>query len=376
MKNSILYSALALTLTVFTGCKGKTDHTAESAPAIDVEDVQVDSVVISQTYPGTLTALRKVDLVARVNGYLRSVNYKEGDLVKAGTLLFTIESNQYADAVNEAQGQLETAKSQLEYATQHYAAVKKALESEAVSQMEVNQAKSNAEQSEAAVKSAQAALNTARTNLGYCSVRAPFTGHVGAHIPSVGAYVGGAVSPVTLATIYEDDVLQAEFFIDDKTLQQILTGGADEKIDLDSIEMDFSTQLPHRYFGKLTYIAPAVDPSTGTLMVKATVKNPYNELHDGMYARIKLPLSSMQKAMLVRDASISNDQLGAYIYVVNDSNKVVYTSVTVGELANDSMRVVLSGVKPGDRYVTKALMKVRPDMIVDPVETPESKPGK
>ena len=246
--------------------------------------------------------------------------------------------------------------------------MKKALESDAVSQMEVAEAKNSLEESQAAIKQAEAALRTARTNLGYCTVKAPITGHISSRTVDPGAYIGGEVSPVTLATIYDDATMLATFYIeDDSFLRMHSTTANREGIDYTRIPLEFSEQLPHSYTGDLYYLSPAVNASTGTIELKAEVSNPYNELRDGMYVSVKLPWKTDPKAVLVKDASLSTDQLGKYLYTVNDSDKVVYTPVTVGDLYHDTLRVVTKGISAGNRYVTKAMLKGRNGMTVNPV---------
>lgn len=354
-------------LTGLGACSSSHPSSSEPLTEVDVAEVVTDSVVLYKDYPGTLSAISAVDLVARVDGYLRTQNYEAGETVEKGRVLFTIESGQYQDAVNRAKAALTTAKSANAYAVQQYAAMKKALESDAVSQMEVLQSKSNLEQSEANIKSAEAALQTALTNLGYCTVRAPFKGTVTASGPSVGAYVGGSASPVALAKIYDNSRLFANFYIEDGSLLRMYMNDNNRSmIDYDSIPVTFSEQLPHNYTAALDYMAPDVNTGTGTLKVRAILDNSYGELRDGMYATISLPYKVDPKAILVKDASIATDQLGKYLYVVNDSNKVVYTPVKVGSLVADTMRVITEGLKPGERYVTKALLKVRSGMEVKP----------
>ena len=132
--------------------------------------------------------------------------------------------------------------------------------------------------------------------------------------------------------------------------------------------MIFSEKLPHEYTADLTYLAPDVDASTGTLALMADIDNKYNELKAGMYVTVRLPYKVDPQAMLVRDASIGTDQLGSYVYVVNDSNRVVYTPVKTGDLIADTMRIVESGLRPGDRYVRSAMLKVRNGMTVEPYQ--------
>ena len=364
-----LSAVVAIAAVGLTSCHKKeasADDMSQSAP-IDVARVVTDSVTVYKTYPGYLIASKEVDLVARVNGYLTSDPYAPGSEVKAGAVLFTIESKQYADAVNQAKAQLETAKSEYEYNSRNYQAMQKAYQSDAVSQMEVLQAKSSMETSAAAVKSAQAALTTAETTLGYCTVRAPFDGHVSVSPYSVGAYLNGAASPVTLATIYHDSELKANFSIDADQYHKLMANDSHAlNIDMTRMPIQFSDQLTHDYTADFHFFAPNVNKSTGTVEVSAYVKNPYNELKSGMFVSVDLPDEVLNNAMLVKDASIGTDQLGKYVYVVNDSNKIVYTPIKVGSLINDTLRVVTSGLTPNDRYVTKALLKVRNGMKINP----------
>lgn len=368
----------ALITGVLTGCSHHGNDSKSSShevPVIDVAQVEQRPVTLYHTYPGSLHATESVDLVARVNGYLTGQGYKNSDLVNAGQVLFTIEDAQYADAVRQAEASLQTAKAALDYNTSRYHAIMKAAEADAVSKMEMEEARSNMEQSRQQVNQAEASLKTARTNLGYCTVRAPFKGHVTASAMSVGNYLNGGAAPVKLATIYDDREVRADFFIDDAAYIAMLRDkDAQLLVDFDHMPVNFSEDLPHSYTARLIYMSPDVDLSTGTLELRAMIDNKYDELRDGMYVNVSLPYDTDSAAIVVKDAAISTDQLGKYLYTVNDSNKVVYTPIKVGDVVDDTLRVVTSGVKPGMRYVTKALLKVRPEMTVKPrLEQPLAK---
>lgn len=355
-------------LTLATACKHEKHAEASQAPVIDVAEVATDSVTIHKVYPGYLSADKAVDLVARVDGYLTATPVESGSFVKKGTVVYTIESSQYADQVRQAQASLENAQSTYEYNKTHYSAMLKALESDAVSQMEVLQAKNAMESAQASIASAKAALQTAQTTLSYCTVRAPFDGHITGCDFSVGAFLAGAGSPVKLGTIYDDSSVTANFAIDDNQLHEFenINNNPALSADMKRIPLEFEVNLPHKYTADLSYIAPAIDKSTGSMQIQAKIQNPYGELRSGMYCKIQMPQAVLSKAMLVKEASIATDQLGKYIYVVNDSNRVVYTPIEVGELVNDTLRIVTKGVKPGDKYVTKALLKVRDGLTVEP----------
>lgn len=370
MKNTLLYLITA-TGVLFSGlasCK-KTDKTAsdDSLPVINVANPVVDSIVLHKTYPGLLSASISADIVGRVNGQLLTKNYDSGSLVKKGQVLFTIESTKYRQAVAAASASLANAKSEYEYASKNYEALKEALKSDAVSQIEVIQAKSDMEQAQAAIKSAQADLAQANLNLSYCTVTAPFTGYITSNILNPGAYISGEGSPVTLCTLYDNTTMIAVFDIEDAQYEQMISmsGGKENSI-YRNIPISFTQNLPHTYTADLFYESPSINSSTGTMTLKGSIKNIDNELRDGMYITVDLPYGIEPKAVMVKDASIGTDQLGKYLYVVNDSNKVVYTPIKVGEIYQDSLRVVNEGLKPGDRYVTEALLSVRNGMEVKP----------
>lgn len=360
---SLLAASLA-----FTACHRSTADTSSAHESVEVTTPEVSDIVLTASYPGTLSANATVDVVARVNAQILSKNFTSGSMVKKGDVLFTMDPSTYQDAVRQAQASLSTALATRDYASEHYEAVKKALKSEAVSKMEVEQAKSAYEQAEASVKSATASLDNARRQLSYCTITAPIAGMISDNAQSAGSYISGQGAPVVMTTIYDITSLSLSFAIEDKRYQEIVNAiNSTDSLDFNKIPITFEDHLPHPYTGELSYMAPSLNSSTGTLTVKCKIQNPYSELRPGMYAKVSLPYSRIKNAILVKDSSIASDQLGKYLYVVNDSNKVVYTPVTVGDLYQDTLRIVLSGLSPTDRYVTKAQLKVRNGMTVDPL---------
>lgn len=371
MKTKAIFSigAAAAVCLFMTSCSKKSDQHQQQAESVDVARPTVDSVIIYSNYPGTLSADKEVALVARVDGYLREMYYTSGAMVHKGDVLFKLEESNYLDAVHQAEASLATAQANYEYASRRNAAIVEAAKSNAVSEMEVAQAKSNLDQAEAAIKTAKANLQTAQTQLGYCTVRAPFDGQASNNLYSVGAYINGAGAPVTLAKLYDETSMTINFSIGDSDeLANIKANLDNGVIDYQKVPMKFAEHLQHDYTAHLSYMDPKVDSTTGTVLIQAKMDNPYGELQSGMFASIDLPIRMVKGAILIRDASIGTDQLGKYVYVVNDSNKVVYTPIKTGALIADTLRVVESGITPQDRYVTKALLKVRDGMTVNPIE--------
>ena len=363
-----LISFAALTV-LFAGCSHHKDKdTSDAPPKVSVAQAKVDSVVLHKDYPGMLTADATARVVGEVSGRLLSKHYESGSYVRKGQLLFTIDPSTYSDAVKQAAAQLESARSQEAYYTTQTAALKKALATNAVSRMEVAQAESNLEAARASVNSAAAALSTARTRLAKCSVTAPISGYISDSELSAGNYIDGEGSPVLLATIYDTSTCTLEFDIEDTQYESMTSADPSLQTLFNAVPLSFRQAMPREYFARLNYRSPSVSTSTGTLTMKGTVANPDNLLKAGMYVTVHLPVGVSPHAVLVEDAALSSDQLGKYLYVVNDSNRVVYTPVTVGETYQDTLRIIEKGIRPGQRYVTKALLSVRNGMEVDPIK--------
>ena len=360
-----------LVLSVLTGCKEKKDAGAmKGMPtlAISVAKPIVKDITLTKDYPGYLTTEKTVNLVARVNGTLQSVSYAPGGRVKKGQLLFVIEPTLYNDKVAQAEAELKTAQAQLEYARNNYSRMKEAVKSDAVSQIQVLQSESSVTEGVAAVSNAEAALSTARTNLGYCYVRAPFDGTISKSTVDIGSYVGGSLQPVTLATIYKDDQMYAYFNVADNQWLEMSMNNQQPTKDLPKkIMVQLGKEGTESYPATLDYLSPNVDLNTGTLMVRANFDNPQGGLKSGLYVSITLPYGEADHAILVKEASIGTDQLGKFLYAVNDSDIVHYRHIEIGQLINDTLRQVLGGLSPQERYVTEALMKVRDGMKIKPI---------
>ena len=360
-----------LSVLMLASCKGKKQPAEAPAPSISVATPEVKDITLTKDYPGYLSSELTVNLVARVNGYLRTSHLVAGSKVKKGELIFVIEPDTYQDNVTQAEAALKTSKAQLDYARSNYERMKEAAKSGAVSQIQVLQAQSTAQEMEASVRNSEAELNTARTNLSYCYIRAPFDGRITRATYDIGNYINGAAQPVTLATLYKDDKMFVNFNIEDNQFMKMMITAAqnDSTVKLpETIAVHLGDNGRQNYTGQLDYFSPNVDLSTGTLNVRANLDNKDGELKSGLYVTITLPYSEKRDAVLVRDASIGTDQLGKYLYIVNDSNIVRYRHIEPGQLVDDTLRQVVSGLEPNERYVTTALLKVRDGMSITPIK--------
>lgn len=339
-------------------------------PEISVDSPEVRDIILTKDYPGYLTAEQTVNFVGRVNGVLQSANFQPGGMVRQGQVVFVIEPTLYQNAVAQAEAALKTAQAQLDYARSSYERMKEAIKSDAVSRIQYLQAESNVTEGIAAVSNAEAALKTARTNLGYCYVKAPFDGRIDRSQFDVGSYISGAIQPVTLATVYKDEKMYSYFNVADNQWIAMLLSGFSGKNNTDlprNVTVRLGKDGVQTYPGTLDYLSPNVDLSTGTLNVRAMLDNPKGILKSGLYVSVTLPYGEQKQAVLIPDASIGTDQLGKYVYLVNDSDVVNYRHITIGQLVDGTLRQILSGVSPQDKYVTKALLKVREGMKVKPI---------
>ena len=358
-------------LLFITGCDKKETSTKMEALPVEVAKPWVENVTLTRDYPGYLSGETSVDIVGRVNGTLLSKLYPSGARVKKGQTLFVVDPTLYQNAVKQAKANLKMAKANLNYAKNNFERMKEAIKTDAVSRIQLVQAETNVQSCEAEVSNAEAELKTAEVNLNYCYIKSPIDGIADLAEFSDGAYISGEGNPVKLTTVYKYDKMYAYFDISDN---QYLTFELLRNPDTKIPEADHEVTLRvgadgvKTWQGKLNYLSPNFSLSTGTMRLRAELDNPDGVLKPGLYVSVTLPYAIAEKAILVDNASIGTDQLGKYLYVVNDSNEVNVRHIEVGQLVDDNRRIVTSGLSPDERYVTKALMKVRQGMKIMPVE--------
>ena len=276
-------------------------------------------------------------------------------MVNKGDVLFVIEPELYLNAVQQAEAELNSATATLEYAKNNYERMLEASQSDAISQIELIQANTKVSTSEAAVTNAKAALQTAEKNLEYCYIKAPVSGYVSVNNIDVGNYVSGSVQPVKLATLYNNNPIYIYFNIEDNQYLNMAVSNRmhnGKSLLGDSVNIRMMNELMPTIRASVDYLSPNVTLTTGTLNLRAVIKDNNWGLRSGMYCTIELPYSEEKNAILINDASTGTDQLGRYIYVVNDDNTVEYRHIEVGQIINDSLIQVTSGLSKGERYVT------------------------
>lgn len=365
---SLTIMALCFAL-IFHSCKDKRkENQVNAIPKVSVAHPYVMSITLNKDYPGYLQASNIIQVVGRVSGYVTKQNFSSGQYVNAGDLLYIIDPSIYENQLNQAKADLHSAEASLDYYRNNYQRMLEASKSEAISQIDLIQAETNVRTAEANVERAKAALKTAEKTLSYCYIKAPISGNVSTSGASEGEYVNGSASPVLLTTIYNNNPMFAYFNIEDnqylkmKSSSKNWTSPLPEKVYVNMQEGRFS-----QIEATPNYISPFVNLKTGTLMLRAVFDNNNSDLKSGMYCTVSLPYGENEAAILIPDASTGTDQSGRYVYVVDKDNIVSYRHIEVGEIINDSLIHVTSGLSPEERFVTKALLKVRAGMKVEPI---------
>ncbi|MDE6295358.1 MAG: efflux RND transporter periplasmic adaptor subunit [Muribaculaceae bacterium] len=367
---AVIATLFMLATSILVSCDGnkRGDKETEDTPVIDVAIPIVKSVVLSRPYPASILSDSQADVVVRVDGQITGKFFEDGAYVRKGQKLFTIETTKYVASVDEAKATLANANSSLSYADNRLQALEEAFKSNAVSEMDVMQARDNKMQALASVNSARSALRIAQLNYDYCTVVAPVSGRITSSLYDVGAYVGGEGSPVTVASVYDENNLSVTFEIEDAQYSLLAANGiAIGDSLMNNVPLSLDGNDRPSVFARLYYVSPAVSSSTGTLRLKGRIADNSGALRQGMYVKAHLPYASVDNGILVRDASIGTDQSGKYLYVVGDSDLVQYRHIEVGELYEDTLRLVTKGIKHGERYVTEAMLKVRQGLRVKPV---------
>ena len=351
--------------------KAEATATAE-VPAVPVTVAVVENrdVVAWQEFSGRLEAIDRVQIRSRVAGAIEAVNFREGALVKAGDLLFTIDQEPYKTAVTQAEGQQASAEARVKLASIELERGERLAKSNSVSQSEVDQRQNALAEARAALKTAEAALHAAKLQLGYTEVRAPVAGRVGKVEITVGNLVAeGSTSPA-LTTLVSVDPIYAGFNVSEETVAKALAAlpasdGALPPIDQIPVEVGTLVDEGTPIHGKLQLIGNEVDAASGTITVRAVFDNPGDRLLPGQFVRIRMGEPKAESKILVSEKAVGTDQDKKFVFVVDKDNKVTYRPVVLGSLSGNE-RIVESGLSGGDRIVVNGLQRIRPGVLVDP----------
>jgi RND family efflux transporter MFP subunit len=356
-------------MVVLAGCEQKNTFVQPPPPKVDVATPVQRTITRYLEATGNTAPIKNVDLVARVQGFLQSIEYQDGTFVKEGTTLFMIEPETYKLKLEQAQAAEAGAQASVRQTEADFKRQSDLVQKMAVSQATLDNSTSARDNAQANLLQAQANTKLAQVNYGYTKVTAPFDGVVSTHLVSVGELVGVS-SPTQLATIVALDPIYVNFNVNEQDVLRIRAEAARRGMtpaDLKSlpIEVGLQTETGYPHEGRLDYAAPTINQSTGTLAVRGVVPNDKRVLLPGYFVRVRVPVDQQKDALLVPDTALGSDQGGRYVLVVNGDNTVEQRKVQTGPL-DGGLRVIESGLKADDRVVIAGLLRVIPGQKVDP----------
>ncbi len=337
-----------------------------AAPVVEIQAPQVRDVEDYYDFTGNTATVEEVNIRARVEGFLTSVNYTDGQDVNSGDLLFTIEPNEFIAARDQARSQLISSNAELASAQIDYERTEKAARANAVSEQALTTAKANRDQAEAHVISATAALSNANLNLSYTRVASPVTGRVSRRFVDPGNLVG-ASEQTLLATVVKIRPMYVYFSVSEEILEQyfIRHSPAELKARQPEFRIGFAQQEGYPYQGFLDYIDTKVDPTTGTIVFRGQVPNTEGLLVPGMYVRVRVPVGIRHNAILVEDKALNSDIGGKYVFVL-DANDTAHISYVKPGREVGNLRVIYSGITAEQRYIVSGFHAVRAGSRVRP----------
>jgi RND family efflux transporter MFP subunit len=356
-------------LLLLSSCQKANEFAAPPPPIVVVSPPVQHSVTEYAEFTGRTEAAEFVEIRARVEGYLQSIHFQPGSLVKKGSLLFQIDPRPFTAKLQEARAELERRQAELKQADATLKRKEMAFKASAVSELEVIQARADRDVAQAAIQGAQAAVETAELNLSYTRITAPIDGRIGRNLADVGNLVG-ATDRTLLTTIVRDDPIYAYFTVSERDLlaYQEHPGRVTAPTNGNGqvpVFLGLSSQTDYPFEGRIDFVNNRLDPSTGTIQVRGVFQNSSGRLLAGLFARIRVPIGTTEQAMLVPERSLGVDQRGEFLLVVNAQNTVEIRPVQTGPLVAD-LRVIRKGIVAEDRVVVDGVQKARPGITVIP----------
>ncbi|MCG9633330.1 efflux RND transporter periplasmic adaptor subunit [Vibrio sp. Isolate30] len=356
---------------VLSGCQDSHAEAPASAPpppTVEVAQVLVEQVTELDQYTGRLESPQTITVMPRVSGYVDRVHFREGHLVEAGEVLFSIDNRLFVAEVNRLKAELSSAQTSLNQAVKDYERAQRLSKTKAISQETVDARFADKQRSVASVSALKAALAKAELDLEFTLVRAPITGKVSFAEVTKGNYV--TTGQTVLTSLVSTSKMYAYFDIDERNFlkyQEInnLISANGEIENVVQMALANDTDFPH--IGYIDFVDNAIDESTGTIQVRAVFDNADKQFLPGMFAKMRIAGSDSYQGVLIDNKAIGTDLNNKYVLVLGDDNIVQYRAIALGEGLN-GLRIVLDGLKGDEKIVVNGLQRVRANMPVTPDE--------
>ncbi len=382
MKNSchpgrfslVLFSCLLL----LAACERKVEPPERPAPGVMVSKVSSQLIKESSEFIGRTLAVNDVQLRARVQGYLLERNFREGDNVEVGDILFKIESETYEAEVGAAQGRVEQAEAEVARTADDLQRYEKLYKSQNISEQEINRARNDKLQAEANLTSARADLHRAQTDLDNTTIQAPIKGRIGRSIISVGNLIDPGGEP--LARIVELNPMYVSINVAERSLvtiknKQLELGLSEDELPPVDVQLRLPDNTIYEHIGRLDFVDNVVNTGTATVSIRARFPNPDELLIPGMFVRALIGREEKVQALLIPEQAIQEDQAGKYVMVVDSDNVVDVRRVKVGR-GFQGMLTVTDGLQDGEQVVVEGMQKIRPGVTVTTREAPLPNSGR
>ncbi len=372
---------LIVGVALLTACERQGAAPPTAPPAEVVVSAPLTREVVDELLcTGSTQALDTTEVRPRVTGFIEAVKFQPLDIVKPGQVLFEIDAREFRAARDRAQGEVTMREALLRRATFEFNKLEEIRATGAVSEQEYADAMANRDAAAAALTSAQAALANAALQLEWCSVTAPIGGRISRDYFRNGDLV--SANQTVLAEIVDDGRVYAYFNISERDLLTLRERARAQRVggvaaanqpelrDLNwRVEIGLMTETGYPHVGVIDYAAPQVDPTTGTLQVRAVFENANRVLVAGLFVRVRVPVGAPYTALTVSERALGSDQGQRFLLVVNDKNEVERRPVRVGAL-QAGLRVITEGLRPDERVIVEGLQRVRPGLTVKPVVAP------
>jgi RND family efflux transporter MFP subunit len=367
----LLSVALAVLL---AGCGQSQQAAAPPDPVVTVAHATQKTVVEQDEYVGRFVAVDSVEVRARVSGYLDEVHFTDGQMVKQGDLLFTVDKRPFQTSLDQASANLAQARANLAFTEADLARAAQLVRDKTITEQTFDQRTQAKKVAEAAVAAQEAAVRQARLDLGFTELRAPVDGRIGDRRVSPGNLVTGGTGGNTtmLAQIVSLDPIRFEFTFDEASYIRYERLSRESK-DLAGrngsaqVSLRLIDEPDYAHEGRMDFVDNVIDRASGTIRGRAVFANPNGVFTPGMFGRVRVPASPPYTALLVPDAAIGTEQARKYLLVVDNDNIVRQKYVTLGQTSGD-LRVIKDGITAEDRIVVNGLMRARPGLKVKPQE--------
>jgi membrane fusion protein, multidrug efflux system len=369
---SVLSAGLIALTGILAGCGEGQQQAAAPPPKVTVAKPALRTIVDQDEYVGRFVAVDVVEVRARVSGYLDKVHFTDGQIVKQGDLLFTIDKRPFKNTLDQARANLETAKSNVAFTQADLARGQQLLRDRTISEQIFEQRAQAARNAQSGVAANEAMVRQAELDLEFTELRAPVTGRIGDRRVTPGNLVTGGTggSTTLLGNIVSIDPIRLEFTFDETSLlryQRLATGGKSDVTGLGNtaVRLKLLDETDFSHYGRMDFIDNVIDRATGTIRGRAQFANADGLFTPGMFARVEVPGSAPYQALMIPDAAIGTEQVRKFVYVLDRDNVARQRFVTLGQVVDD-LRVIKDGLSADDRVVVNGLMRVRLGQKVTP----------